>query len=181
MPGTGSGDLFGALQEFFDACLLALEDTPDGPPPCAYISAGPPAYDQAECLIVHLAGPFVGDTFPLHPALAPLHRATTHGQVNLVTFTATILRCAVLLDGDQPQDLPSPAHHAATAAQCCADLWSIWNHLLYRKRAETLFAPREREMGLDPPVPYNQGGSVGWQIPVRIELDGYRPADVSAS
>lgn len=171
---AGSLDLFDALQEFFDVCLAATADTPEGQPSCAYISAGPPAWDTYPCLVVHSGGPALGDTFPLQPSLAPGHRATTNAQVNLVSMTCTILRCAAVID-DEGQ-LPTVEEHAAAAEQVCADLWAIWNHLREAKRNGDLFAPREREFFFDPAVPVNQqGGAAGWQITVRTALDGYRP------
>lgn len=171
-----STDLFAAMDEFFNACYDALADTPGGQPECAYIAEGPPAWDTCPCLVIHAGGPRVADTFPLQPALAPMHRAVIQGQVNLVTLTATILRCSPQI-GEDGMTLPTPAEHAAAARETSSDLWAIWNHLLNAKRTAALFAPKTREFALDPAVSVNtQGGCAGWQITIQTELDGYRPA-----
>lgn len=167
-------DLYNCMVEFFGVCLAATADTPEGEPNCAYICAGPPAWDSFPCLIVHSGGPAVGDTFPLQPSLAPGHRVTTNAQVNLVSITATILRCAAILD-DNGQ-APSVEEQDSAARQTSADLWAIWNHVREAKKAGTLFAPREREFFFDPAVAVNQqGGAAGWQITVRTALYGYEP------
>lgn len=170
---AGSLDLHAACLELQEACLVALADTPDGAPECSYISPGPPPWDTFPCLIVYAVGPAPGDTFPLQPALAPGHRVTTNGQVNLVTITATILRCAWEVADDAPEVI-DPAAITKTAEQTNADVWALWNHLRAAKRAGTLFAPREREFFLEPPAAVNQqGGAAGWQFTVRTELGGY--------
>lgn len=163
------------LEEFFEACVEALRDTPAGPPDCAYIAEGPPPWDACPCLIVWAGGPATADTLPLQPMLSPGHRAESQGMVNLVSITATVLRCSTLFDdsGHPPQ----PAQHAAVAEQTSADVWAIRNHVRAAKKAETLFAPRSRELFFDPTVAVNpMGGCAGWQIPFRVTLDGYNPA-----
>lgn len=172
-----STDLFAAMDEFFQACYLALADTPGGQPECAYICEGPPSWDTCPCLVVHAGGPRIADTFPLQPSLAPMHRATVQGQVNLLTLTATILRCSPQISEDG-STLPTPAAHAVAARETSADLWAIWNHLLQMKRLETLFPPKDREFTIDPAVAVNtQGGCAGWQITIQTALGGYRPGE----
>lgn len=175
-----SHDLYDAVNEFFRVCLAALEDTRGGAPECAYIAEGPPTWDACPCLVVYAGGPAVGDTFPLQPSLAPLHREATAGKVNLVAITAISLRCVPVLGEDGT--LPQPAEHAAAAAEILDDMWALWNHVGAAKRHGTLFAPREREFGLDPAVPLNpQGEAGGCQITVRTELGGYDPFADSSS
>lgn len=171
----GANLLWDALNELLDRVVIALGDTNDGPPACRYISEGPPVWDAVPSLVVWAGAPALADTFPLQPSLAPGHRATVQGQVNLVTITTTILRCATTLDN--AGKTPPPAAHAAVAQQISQDIWAIWNHLNKAKRAGLLFAPRERELFFDPAQPMNQeGGACGWQIPIRVQLDGYMPS-----
>lgn len=159
---------------FFDVCYAALADTPGGQPECAYVAEGPPAWDVCPCLTVYAGGPQVADTFPLQPSLNPTHRVALWGEVDMVTLTATILRCSPVIGDDGL--LPTPAAHAAAAQQTSADLWAIWNHLKQAHRDETLFPPKRREFALDPAVAVNpQGGCAGWQISLRVRLDGYDP------
>lgn len=175
MAGTGSRDLFDAMQAYFDACVVALADTPDGPPDCRYLSEGPPPWDVIPSLVVHAGGPAIGDTTPLQPMLAPGHRVQVTGEVNLVSLTATILRCATQID--ESGNLPNSEEHAVVALQTSSDLWAIWNHVKQAKRSGSLFPPREREFFLDPAVAVNQqGGAAGWQITIRTALDGYTVA-----
>lgn len=171
---AGSIDLFAAAEQFFDLCRVALADTPDGVPECAYLSPGPPPWDACPCLIVHIGGPVVADTLPLQPALAPAHRIATFGEVNMVAITATILRCTPTID--EGGRLPSPAEFNAATRQTSCDLWAIWNHVAQAKRDGALFPPRERELLIEPSVALNQqGGAAGWQFTLRTQLDGYRP------
>lgn len=171
---AGSGDLYDAVEAYFNVCLAALADTPGGAPPCAYISEGVPLWDTCPCLVVYAGGPAIADTFPLQPVLAPGHRAALGISVNLVTITALVLRCATVID--ETGSLPQPAAHAAVARQTAADAWAIWNHVRQAKRDETLFPPRERELFMEAAAVQNQeGGCTGWSISLRTELDGYHP------
>lgn len=174
MAGTGSSDLYALADEYLDACVIALADTPDGPPDRVFVSPGVPSWDCPEQLTVHIGAPVVADTFPLQPSLSPAHRVTVQGEVDVIVVTATILRCVPTVD--DYGNLPSPATIDAAAQQTCADLWAIWNHIKKGKRDGTLFAPKEREFRLDPAVSLPQGGgAAGWQIPIVVQLDGYRP------
>lgn len=170
-----SDALYDALTELFDLCVVALADTPDGAPECRHLTPGPPSWDVVPSLFVWAGGPAVADTFPLQPALAPAHRVTTMGQVDLVSITATILRCAPMLTDDG--GLPSDQEFTDTTRQTSADLWAIWNHIKQAKRTGQLFGPPERELFMDPAVAVaQQGGACGWNITLRTQLDGYRPA-----
>lgn len=173
MAGAGSGDLHDLCLELLDCCALALEDTPAGPPGRQIVSTGPPPWD-CEQLTVFTGGPAVGDTYPLQPALSPGHRAANQGMVNLIVLVVTVIRCVPVID--EYGGLPSADEITAAAAQTNADLWAIWNHVARRKRDATLFAPKEREMFMDPAVTLTtNGGFGGWNIQLRVELDGYRP------
>lgn len=167
-------DLYNAMNELFELVIIALEDTIDGPPTCQFLSEGPPIIDTIPCVTVWLGAPAIADTFPLQPSLQPGHRATTQGQVNLVTITTTIIRCgSVPPNSGKP---PTAAQHAAVTRQTSQDLWAIWNHIGKAKKRGFLFAPKERELFFDPAQPASQeGGGAGWQIPIRTELDGYVP------
>lgn len=171
-------DLQAALLEFQQVCLVALDDTPAGRPPCTYISPGPPPWDVEDCLVVWTTGPALADTSPTTPSLSPGHRAQAYGEVNLIGITATILRCSYVLDDTNPGGSIDPEKITAVAAQTNADIWAVWNHVRAAKRAGTLFAPTDREFVFDPSVALNQeGGAAGWQINVRTSLDGYAAPD----
>jgi hypothetical protein len=169
----GVDDLYLALEEFFEVCKTAIASTDAGLQECHYLAAGPPAWDVS-CLIAYAGGPAVGDTFPLQPALAPMHRIQLERQVNLVPLTAISLRCQP--EVDDHGILPTPQEQAATAKAVLQDVWALWNHLRAAKSSATLFAPKEREFSLEPGIAYNpQGAVVGAAITVRTQLDGYTP------
>lgn len=169
-----SSDLFALANEYLEACSAALIDTPGGPIARAFVSPGLPSWDCCPQLSVHVGSPALADTAPLSPILAPGHRATVQGQLNLISLTATVLRCAPTMAANG--DFPLPATIDVCSRESYADLWSIWNHLRLSKNENTLFAPREREMIVDPAISLNQmGGCCGWQIGIRVQLNGYKP------
>lgn len=169
---AGPGDLFALANEYLEACHTGLQDTAAGPPARYFISPGPPAWDCCPQLSVHVGGPMLADTFPLQPMLAPGHRVQTQGAVNLIALTATIIRCVPMVD--DAGNLPQPAALDAASEIMCADLWAIWQFVKNGKRNGSLFQPNEREMFFDPAAAMNQqGGCGGWQITIRVQLDGY--------
>lgn len=169
-----AADLQALAVEYLDVCVIALDaGVPGGAPARRFVANGPPVWDCCPQLTVHVGGPAVAETAVTRGALGAGHRVTTTGFVNMVSLTATVLRCAPVLDGNA---LPSPDSLQDAAATMNADLWAIWNTVSTRKRADLLFAPRERELMMDPASALNQqGGCCGWQIPIRVQLDGYRP------
>lgn len=172
MAGIGPGDVYQAATDYLNLCLVALATTTGGAPARSFVSPGVPAWDCPNQLSVHVGGPAIADTLPLVPVLQPGHRVTTTGEVNLLGLTATILRCAPLPSANgQP---PTPAQINAVSQVTTADLWAIWAHIKAGKRAATFFAPKERELFIDPAVSLNQAGGVcGWEITIRVQLDGY--------
>jgi len=179
----GADDLYVALDNFFEVCKFALaqdaaipgyEPEETGCPACAYVAEGPPAWDACPCLICWTGAPEVGDTFPLQPTLAPMHRIQLERQVNIITVTAVVLRCQPTLGPNG--ELPTPEAHAHVTRQINTDMWTLWNWLKEAKRQEILFPPKIREFGLQPGIAYNpMGAAAGCAITCRFELDGYAP------
>lgn len=171
-----STDLYDACFDLLVAAAEAVGTTPGGAIDRAYVSPGPPAWD-CEQLTVHAGGPAVGDTAPLQPPLQPGHRVAGTGMVNIVEMTVTVLRCCTPVPTSEGEGIiiPSAQGIAEAAELSLADLWAIWNHVATRKRNGTLFPPaKTREMFFDPAVALNtQGGCSGWQIQMRVQLDGY--------
>ncbi len=181
-----SGDLFIAVENFFAVCKAALaadaviegvDPALTGLPGCAYMAEGPPAWDSCPCLIVWSGAPSVGDTFPLQPSLAPMHRIQLDRQVNIVAMTAIVLRCQPTLDAQG--NIPQPEAHALITQQVNMDMWALWNWLREAKKQEVLFGDQFHEFDLQPGIAYNPAGAAaGCAITVRTQLDGYRP-DIS--
>lgn len=174
----GATSLYDLCEEYLDACEAAVALGPGGAIPRAFVAPGPPAWDCCPQLTVHAGGPAEGDTAPLSPPLQTGHRPEV-GIVNLIGMTATVIRCVPTLQ-EGSTALPSPASIDAAAQQTLSDIWTIWNHLLTLKRDGLIFAgtdgdPHQREMFLDPAVALNSaGGCAGWQLPIRVQLGGYR-------
>jgi len=174
-PG-GPDDLYLLCAELLDASSSALALSRGGTPSRAYVSPGPPAFDcvAGGQLTVHAGGPIIAETLPLQPPLQPAHRVELGLQLNLVQMTVTVIRCAVLPQG-QTQRLPDTGLLSQVAAITMADVWAIWNWVATHKRNQTLFPPKERELYMDPAyVLQTQGGAAGWQIPFRVQLNGFR-------
>lgn len=168
-------DVFDACSTLLDACSEALALAPGGSPARQFISAGLPAFD-CEQLSVHVGGTtpglVEGYTLPVEPPMVVGLRSTTTMKVNLLQLTVTIVRCTSVFNGKQS---PSPAALTADARKTQADLWVIWNHLYTLRKNGLLFPPEHRELFFDPAVGLPiQGGMAGWEIPFRVQIDGYR-------
>lgn len=170
---AGPTDLYDLLAEWLEACKDAVATAPGGPIEYAFVSPGAPAIDCEE-LAVWAGGPAEADTLPLIPPLSPGHRATVQGAVHLVNMTCTVTRCAPTLDKNGR--LPSIAVVEASAAETLGDVWAIWNVTRKRHAAGTLFTGlHDRELFLDPAFPLPLSGAFGgWNISIRVQLDGYR-------
>lgn len=171
--GAGSGDLWALAAEYLAAAVVACADTPEGAAPGrSYIAHAPPAWD-CEQITVHAGGPTIANTLPLVPALAPLQRAKTQGMVILAVLTCTVLRCyPVIEDSGDP---PTVSELNAASQQTYADLWAITNHVNRAVKAGTLFAGDHREFTLIDPVPVGpEGGIAGWQVPLTVQIPGYK-------
>lgn len=171
----GPDDLYVLCAEYLEVCRQAVALAPGGPIERCFVSPGPPAWDCPEQLTVHAGGPVIADTAPLQPPLMPGHRIQQTGTLNLVTMTATVLRCAPV-QGEYGEGLEVPAESDldTSARVTLGDVWTIWMHLKTLKKSGVLWAPNERELILDPAVVLNtMGGVAGWQVQVRVGLGGF--------
>ena len=174
---SGPGDLYALANEFLAACVAAVATAPGGPIARAYVSPGPPAWD-CEQITVHVGGAAYADTRPLQPPLQPMFRVADTGNVNLIALTLTILRCVPVVTGDGSNlTWPSPLSMDDTAVDIIGDLWAVWNYVRKQYADGNLFHEpdgRKREFIFDPALPLiTQGGFGGWQLQVRVRLDGY--------
>lgn len=168
-----SSDLYDLCRELLEACAEALTFSINGAPPRQFVSAGLPAFD-CEQLTVHAGGTTEAYTLPVEPPMQPGLRAATTAKLNLVQMTATIIRCSTGIPTNT-KTAPSPVKLDNDAKVVLADLWVIWNHLFTLKKNDTLFPPDHRAMFFDPAVALPiSGGVAGWEIPFRVQLDGYR-------
>lgn len=166
-------DLYDLCAEYLTVCNDALALTPGGAISRAFVSAGAPAWDCCPQLSVHVGGPAWAMTEPAGE-LASMHRLNIAAVMDMITLTATVIRCVPTLEEDTR--LPSAADLDAAGQLTTSDLWAIWNLVEYRKAKGTLFGGKCREMALDPAVPVGPaGGCGGWQIQLRVTLQGYDP------
>lgn len=169
---AGPGDLYDLAAEWLAVCVDAVATAPGGPISYAFVSPGSPPLD-CEMLAVWAGGPIEAETEPLRPPLSPGFRIEKYGAVHLVNLLCCVVRCSPV--GDERGNAPTIAQYQATAAETLGDVWAIWNWTRQRKRDGTLFpSAHDRELFLEPAYPLPiQGGLAGWQIPIRVQLDGY--------
>jgi hypothetical protein len=175
---SGVSALQETAKEYLAAVQAALATTANPILDRAFVSPGVPSWDCGQ-IAVYVGTAVEADTAPLMPPLQPMRRVDQGRMLNLVTFTAVVIRCCVPVPtGEGPNLLfPSAAAMQEVSDQTNADLWAIWNHLAQMKRAGLLFPPERREFTFDPAVPTAiAGGCAGWQIQVRVELGGYKGA-----
>lgn len=167
-------DAFDLCAEYLAACEAAVATAPGGTILRAYVSPGPPPFDCAPQLTVHAGGPAESDTAPLSPPLVIGERTRLQGAVFQMLMTATVIRCAPVIDDNGI--LPTTTEMEAAAVETISDVWAIWNFCRTEIRDGTLFASPSgrREVFFDPAIPVPiEGGTAGWSIPVRVQLDGY--------
>lgn len=172
---AAASDLYDLAAEWLTACGDAVASAAGGPIPYAFVAPGMPPLD-CELLAIWAGGPAEAETAPLTPPLAPGFRTTVQGAVHLVNITCCVVRCSPV--GDDRGNPPTPVQYDAAAQETMGDVWAIWNTTRKRHAAGTLFASEHcRELFLDPayalPI---VGGLAGWQIPIRVQLDGYAGA-----
>lgn len=175
---TDAGSLFQACVEYRDAVQAAVATAPGGPIARAYVSPGPPAWDccQPGQICVWTLGPEQAASSPSSPVLAPGQRDEIGVALNVVTLVAQVIRCVPTLGkGGQ---IPSVASLETAAEVVIGDVWAVWNHVKTLWRAGTLFprsGARARSLFFEPTVPNDPaGGCGGFDITVRVTLDGYR-------
>ena len=170
--GTGPEDLQALCQEFLDACVEALDTIPvfapglGGAPERSYISPGQSADDCCPQLTVWAQA--VGES-PRSPGTFR-GKSASDGQVNVISLVARILRCVPTGNSGDP---PAVDDMQDAAEQINADGWALWNHLYNMVRADQLFMLCGEVFwdGLRSITP--SGGCGGWNLFLRVELDGY--------
>lgn len=168
-------DLYAAASEYLAACEQAVTLSPAGAIARSFVSPGPPSVDCLPQLAVYVGGPLDANTLPLSPPLVLGRRADETGAVHLVNLTCVVARCVATLG--EEGEFPDPAALEANARDVLGDVWSIWNVVrsLYRERLIFTRPDGERrELFFDGAVPLRiEGGAGGWQIPIRVQIDGY--------
>jgi len=169
---AGPTDLFNLAAEWLAVCTAAVASAPGGPISYSFVSPGSPPLD-CPMIVVWAGGPVEAATQPLTPPLSPGFRADKYDSYDLVNLLCCVVRCSPV--GDDRGNAPSAAEYEAAAQATMGDVWAIWNWTRQRKREGALFpSTHDRELFLEPAYPLPiQGGLAGWQIPIRVQLDGY--------
>jgi hypothetical protein len=173
---SGPADIFDLCAEWLAALEDAVATTHGGAIDRAFVTNSLPAFDCCPQLTVHPGSLVYGETQPVSPPLQLGQRGTKQPAVNLINLTCVVVRCAA--NGTDANPIPDTADLEVVARDTTEDLWAIWNWTASKVRSGELFAAAHagsrREVILDPAIPINvQGGCVGWQIPIRVELGGY--------
>lgn len=173
--GTGPQDLQALCQELLDACVDALDTIPafapalGGAPERRYISPGQSVDECCEQLTVWAAAVQPSPNTP-SPSVG---KAAVTGQINTVNLVVRIIRCVPTGESGQPPDTDDLQD---AAAQINADGWALWNNLFWDVKSGLLFSVCGEVFwdGLRSITP--SGGCGGWNLLLRVELDGYEPA-----
>ena len=170
MAGTGPLDLQALAEEFLDACVDALDTIPSfdpglgGAPGRSFVAPGQPQYDCCPDgqLTVHV--PLVSSD--------PVLTLQNHERRNIVTLTATILRCVPA--SDEAGNYALAADLLAAAEQVNADGWALWNGIFNAISSGDLFrlCDKIQWLGLRSITP--SGGCGGWTLTLSVQFDGYQ-------
>lgn len=174
MPSTVSS-MFDLADEYLAAIVAAMTSTTAGAPDRAWVAPGQPAW-ETDCAQACVFIPALTEegTAPLGP---PMQVGLRHkgNRVNLVSMAGFAVRCADVSEANQ--QVYQPPFDATLSGQARAvyeDGWAIWNTVTAMVNDDTLFGGRCGDVHFDlgnPLVP--QGGLVGWQVNLRVELNGY--------
>ncbi len=166
--------LTGYAQEILGVAEAAVATTTGGAIARAFVSTNRPALDCCPQLTVDFRQLLVEQTSPNTPVTAPGQRARIR-IVYVAGFTVTVVRCSSIADLSQ-DGLPNTARIAEVAQWTTEDVWSIWNALRHAWADDAFLDGNCKDFYMDPPNPISQeGGCVGWEIPVRVWVDGYDP------
>lgn len=166
--------LYDFAVELLNESISALATTSAGAPERAYVAVAQPALDCCPQLTVHVQQLGLDNTSPTSPSTVIGSRTPKQGQVNLVSFVVTTVRCTPQPQGNNLTP-PTPDALQLCSLQITEDLWAIWNWLTNKIRTNPgLWEGRCMATYLDTAIPLNEeGGCAGWQIPVRTSIQGY--------
>jgi hypothetical protein len=160
------------LTEYAHAVLAvaetALATTTAGVPDRSYVSPAAPVFDCCPMLTVHIPAMAEAGTAPVVPVEAPARRGQ-YGNIILVTYVVTTLRCAPSIEGNL---LPSVVDMEAAAAEVLEDGWAIWNGIRHAVQDGTLFTDCLGVHFDGGRSVSEQGGCVGWQHTIRAQIPG---------
>lgn len=170
---NGPGDLHALAVVFKDAMVEALDSVHTADPTLlpaperAYVSPGLPVFDCPTQLAVYANPVLELQTFPIGLAEAKRIRV---GHITHVRILGVATRC--LKTGDE-FNAPTVVELEEDARQIHADGWALWNHMWSLIHEEQIVEGCQGAVfeGMTQLTP--SGGSGGWELRIRVELDGY--------
>lgn len=176
--GTGPFDLHALLEDYLAAIVAALDTIPDheadlpsedqheldGAPPRSFVSPQAPPTDCCPQLGVYAA------------QVTNAHAGVKAGEprVPSILLVGVLHRCVPIGKGEGAKWTPPTVIEQEDAArQLNADGWAMWNHiwnLIDAKQFLTACQGVVFESLVSIP---QSGGCAGWQLTVRVQLDGY--------
>lgn len=176
----GALALHDAAEAFLEAAADALDTLPSespllaGTPARRYVSAGTPAID-CDQLVVWAPTIDEDGTLPSGILLETGARGMA-GRVNFPQLNVMIVRCipAVREDRQGRAIIPEATALGAAGMQTNADAWVLWCGINAARKAGRFndlcsAVSVGRATALTP-----SGGYGGWQLPIFVQLDGYR-------
>lgn len=169
-----------AAEAFLEVATEALDTLLDegagllGAPARRYIASGTPAVD-CEQLVVWMPTIDETDTVADGNTLAR-GVGGAMGRVNFPSYWLMVVRCVPALPKTGRGFAPDVATLSAAALQTDADAWVLWNGI---NTARKLGRFNDLCSGVavgQATAMQTSGGFGGWQLPIYVQIDGYRVA-----
>lgn len=169
--------MYELADSFLQAIVAAMTTTTAGAPDRAFIAPDTPVF-ETECGQAAVYIPTLSEeaTSPLTPG-GQVGQRFHAGRVNLVGMIGFAVRCAEISEGNQlPYQPPFNATLNGQAQAVYEDGWAIWNYVTALLNQKKLFQGPCGITHFDLGKPYiDEGGLMGWQFDIRVELNGYVP------
>lgn len=160
-----------------DLIVAAMTSTEAGAPDRAFVAPDQPVFEtQCAQAAVYIPSLTEGGTGPAGPP-EQIGQRFHRGRVNLVGMRGYAIRCAAISENNQaPYEPLLDTTLDAQAKAVYEDGWAVWNYLNAALNANLVFGGQCGIVHFDPASPYaEEGGLMGWQFPIRVELTGYIP------
>lgn len=168
-------DVDAIANAFLGVAVAALDTLPDADPALApapdkqFTCTGTPIIDCEQVAVWTSLGDLE----------AGLQRETNAAvqSINWVTFTVMVARCLPKMQGKKA---PSATALSANAKQTNADMWAVWCAVKQARKTGEL-SDLCSTLDLLNTSPLNPGGGYGgWQLPIVVQVEGYKPLPVGS-
>jgi hypothetical protein len=169
-------DVDAVANAFLDVGVEALDTLPDvdpvllGAPGKQFTCTGMPVIDCEQVAVWTSLGDIESG----------LRRDTNAAvqSINWVTFTIMVARC--IPAAPKGKLSPSAEKLSENAKQTNADMWVVWC-AVKQARKQGLLSDLCSTLDLGITTPLNPGGGYGgWQLPITVQMEGYKPLPVGS-